>query len=99
MSVLSTRPANEATVNEDEIPVIKSEQFATYRQHIRPSSQSQLSALLSALIEALRLKRFTGQVVMKINQGGVREIITDQYTAPIAEESAAGKALDSHFGK
>ena len=86
-------------MQEDEIPVVKSEQFATYRQHIRPSSQSQLSALLSALTEALRLKRFTGQVVMKVNQGGIREIITDQYTTSIAEESLTGKALEKEFGK
>jgi hypothetical protein len=82
-----------------DIPVVKSEQFGTYRQVIRPTSQDQISALLTALHKILRLKKFTGHITMFLNQGGVREIVTEQKTAHIPDESVAGKFLDAQFRK
>ena len=59
---------------ESEIQVVKSEQFGTYRQTIRPATQEQIPAIVDALHKILRLKRFTGVITEHWNQGGVRTL-------------------------
>jgi hypothetical protein len=86
-------------MEESEIPVVRSEQFGTFRQVIRPKSQDQIAALLQLLHKVLRLNKFTGHITMHLNQGGVREIVTEQKTAHIPEGSVAGKVLDATFKK
>ena len=62
----------------DEIPVTKSETIKTFRQTIRPPDQITIPRLLEALWTVLRKGRFTGHVTVHLNQGGVRDIVTEQ---------------------
>jgi hypothetical protein len=61
-----------------EIPVTKSETVHLYRQTIKPPDQIGIPRLLEALWTVLRKGRFTGHVTVHINQGGVRDIVTEQ---------------------
>jgi hypothetical protein len=62
----------------DNIPVAKSETVRTFRQTIRPPDQLSIAALMEALWAVLRRGRFTGHVTVHLNQGGVRDIVTEQ---------------------
>lgn len=83
---------------EPEIPVAHAEQFATYRQVIRPPDQEGVALLLTALHRILRSQRFTGKVTLNLNQGGVRDLITEQVTA-VRPGSEADIALEKNFSK
>lgn len=62
----------------ENIPVVKSETVKTFRQTIRPPEQIGVPRLLEALWAVLRRGRFTGHVTVHLNQGGVRDIVTEQ---------------------
>lgn len=62
----------------DDIPVTRSETIKTFRQTIRPPEQIGVPRLLEALWAVLRRGRFTGHVTVHLNQGGVRDIVTEQ---------------------
>lgn len=83
---------------EPEIPVSSSEQFATYRQVIRPPNQEEIAYLLAALHRILRSQRYTGKITLNLNQGGVRDIITEQITT-VKAGSEADIALEKNFAK
>lgn len=82
-----------------EIPVVKTEQFATFRQVIRPKVQSEVHILIVSILRHLRLGRFTGRMTIEVNQGGVREIVTEQKSAHIPEGTVADKAIEKEFSK
>lgn len=62
----------------ENITVSKSESFEIYRQTIRPPDQVGIVRLFEALWMVLRRGRFTGQVTLHLNQGGIRDIVTEQ---------------------
>lgn len=62
----------------ENFPVTKSETVEIFRQTIRPPDQIGIPRLLEALWSVLRRGRFTGHVTVHLNQGGVRDIVTEQ---------------------
>lgn len=85
-------------MNEDEIIVTKTENFATFRQHIRPKSQEAVLSIISALLDVYRAAHITGPVTIHFNQGGVRSMEYDQI-ASIPVGSEADKAVETLFAK
>lgn len=61
-----------------EIPIEKKEMIHTFRQTIRPVAQTGVPGLMETLWDSLRKGRFTGNVTVHMNQGGVRDIVTEQ---------------------
>ena len=80
-----------------EIPVERSEQFATYRQTIRPSTSESVPDLLLVLYKQLRSQKFTGPVTIHMSMGGVRSIVTEQI-ARVQLGSDADAALEVTYG-
>ena len=64
-------------MEEKDICVTRSEQYATYRQTITPNGKKP-EEIFSLLLEAYRGNSLTGQIVVNFGQGGVRNIIADQ---------------------
>jgi hypothetical protein len=58
--------------------ITKKETVHTYRQTIKPPDQIGMPRLFEALWSVLRKGRFTGHVTVHLNQGGVRDIVTEQ---------------------
>jgi hypothetical protein len=98
-------------MNEDDIAVTRSEQFATYRQLIEPPATAPGAVkatpeqrhqwaleVVATLLAVSRTGRVTGQIVINMNQGGVRNFIADQ-VARVADGSVADEALEVLFGK
>lgn len=85
-------------MNEDDICVTRSEQYATYRQIITPNGTGSAEEIFSALAAVYRANRITGQVVINFGQGGVRNFIADQ-VAKVRDGSVADKALEELFGR
>lgn len=85
-------------MNEDDIIVTKTENFATFRQHIRPKSQESVLSIVSALLDVYRAAHITGPVTLHFNQGGVRSMEYDQI-AVIPSGSEADKAVESLYAK
>lgn len=65
-------------LEEANIPTSKTETVHLFRQTIKPPDQIGIPRLLEALWSVLRKGRFTGHVTVHINQGGVRDIVTEQ---------------------
>lgn len=65
-------------VEAENLPLVNSESVHTFRQTFRPPTQIGIPRLLEALWIVLRKGRFTGLVTLHINQGGVRDIVTEQ---------------------
>lgn len=86
----------EGTMND--IKVDRREHFATYRQVIRPHAADEAADLITSLYRALRIQKFTGPVTINMNQGGIRDIVTEQITrVPLGSE--ADLVLEKAFGK
>jgi hypothetical protein len=85
-------------MNEEDICVTRSEQYATYRQIITPNGTGTAQDIFAALVEVYRVNRITGQIVINFNQGGARNFIADQ-VAKVREGSEADTALEHLFGK
>ena len=83
---------------EHEIEVESSEQFATFRQRIRPENQESVSSTIAALLEVYRANHLTGTATININMGGVRSLVYDQ-VARIPPESAADEAIEELFAR
>jgi len=87
-----------STAPMEEVMVERSEQFATYRQTIRPHTQEEVMRILSLLYPTLRTDKFTGSVTIHMVMGGVRTIVTDQI-ARIPAKSEADIVLERNFRK
>lgn len=68
----------QADLRDDNIPVAKTETITTLRQTIRPPDQNGIPRLLEALWAIMRRGKFTGHVTLHLNQGGVRDIVTEE---------------------
>jgi hypothetical protein len=85
-------------MNEDQICVTRSEQYATYRQVITPNGTGTVQDILTALLEVYKSGRVTGHITVNFNQGGVRNFIADQI-AKVRDGSVADQELEKLFGK
>lgn len=85
-------------MNENDIPVISTEQFATFRQVIQPDTQESVPATIVALLEVYKRNHMTGTAVIHINTGGVRSLTYDQI-AKIPVGSFADKAVEELFAR
>jgi hypothetical protein len=86
-----------SSIPQVEIKVEKSEQYATYRQTIRPSAPESVPDLLLVLYRQLRTQKFTGPVTIHMSMGGVRSIVTEQI-ARVQIGSPADAALEVTYG-
>ena len=83
---------------ENEIEVEQSEQFATFRQRIRPKDQESVASIIAALLEVYRKNHITGTATITINMGGVRALVYDQ-VAKIPAGSQADKSVEELFAR
>jgi hypothetical protein len=60
-----------------ELNVVKDEEFATNRVVIVPKDQEQVAEALVAIHEECVAGKFTGNVTVNYNQGGVPNIVTE----------------------
>jgi hypothetical protein len=70
----------------NDIPVVKREQFETYKQTIRPRNQEEVDEIMTALHKTMRLDKFTGSVNITVSQGGIREIVAQQIGPKLMED-------------
>ena len=80
-----------------EIKVERTEQYATYKQTIRPASPESFPDLMIVLFKQLRAQKFTGPVTIHLSMGGVRSIVTEQI-ARVQLGSDADAALEVTYG-
>jgi hypothetical protein len=86
-------------MEEEEInATTKAEQFATFRQTITPHDQSDVAEILGTLIKMYRMSKVTGSLTVHFNQGGIRNLTTDQL-AKIVPGSQEDTMLEDLFAR
>jgi len=85
-------------MEENQIEVEQAEQFATFRQRIRPKEQESVSSIITALLEVYRQNYLTGSATITFNMGGVRSLVYDQ-VAKIPAGSQADKSVEELFAR
>lgn len=65
-------------IQSTELPLVNQESIHIFKQTFRPPSQIAIPRLLEALWTVLRKGRFSGIVTLHLNEGGVRDIVTEQ---------------------
>lgn len=65
-------------IEAENLPLVNSETVHTFRQTFRPPTQIGIPRLMEALWTVLRRGKFTGVVTWHVNQGGLRDVVTEQ---------------------
>jgi hypothetical protein len=85
-------------MEENEIVVESTEQFDTFRQSIRPTSQESVLPIIIALLEVYRANCLNGTATIFISAGGVRTLTYDQ-VVNVPDGSDADKVMEALFAK
>ena len=62
----------------DEVEVLKEEQFTTYRQVIACNDQEDVPRILTEMHSTIVAGKFTGKLIMNCSQGSVNNITTEE---------------------
>lgn len=81
-----------------EAVVTKREQFATFRQHIRPKSYEAALEVFGDVLNSYKASKMTGPVTLNFSQGALTVIAYDQIVR-VPDGSPADKAIFELFAK
>jgi len=82
----------------EDIVVTKREQFATFRQHVRPKTHEAAVEIFSHVMQSYKASKLTGPVTINFSQGALTVIAYDQI-ARVPDGSPADKAITELFAK